>query len=63
MDINLISLKKGYFFERGNMFKEYISDYMLYEIKQSYKSTYTMYLISKLLMNYLYALYEILDLE
>jgi hypothetical protein len=38
MDINLISLKKGYIFERGNIFKEYIyisiciwSD--LYEIK------------------------------
>ena len=29
-----------------------ISD--LYEIKQSYKSSYTMYLISKLLINYLY---------
>jgi hypothetical protein len=26
MDINLISLKKGYIFERGNIFKEYISD-------------------------------------
>jgi DNA polymerase type B, organellar and viral len=27
---------------------------MLYEIKQSYKSTYPMYLISNLLMNSLY---------
>jgi len=43
---------KGYTFERGNIFKDYILD--LYKIKQSHNSTEPMYLISKLLMNSLY---------
>lgn len=43
---------KGYIFERGNIFKEYILD--LYRIKESHKPSDAMYLISKLLMNSLY---------
>ena len=51
MDINLISLKA--ISQKEEIYlKNNISD--LYEIKQSYKSTDPMYLISKLLMNSLY---------
>ena len=45
-------VKKGYLFQRSNIFKEYITD--LYKIKQSLNKDEPMYLVSKLLMNSLY---------
>jgi hypothetical protein len=45
-------IKKGYLFERQNIFRNYIND--LYKIKESLNKNEPMYLISKLLMNSLY---------
>jgi hypothetical protein len=50
---------EGYLFERGNIFKDYVS--VLHEMKQSSDKSNPMYLIAKLILNSLYGKFGMTD--